>query len=84
MVEFAIGVSGLRPIEDYAGKTDLYGRNLEHTAVAVADELAAAAGLLMRKDAGIPVVLVRGYRYRRNTRATAQGLVRKPNEDLFR
>ncbi len=84
LVEFAIGVSGLRPIEDYAGKKDLMGRPLEHTMVAVADELAAAAGLLMRKDAGVPVVIVRGYRYRRNNRTNAQALLRKPGEDLFR
>ena len=84
LIEFAIGVSGISPIDDYSGKQDYYGRALEHTAVAVADELAAAAGLLMRKEAGIPVVIARGYRFRRNTRATARSLLRKPHEDLFR
>ena len=84
LVEFAIGVSGMNPVEEYAGRTDLDGRELEHTAVAVADELAAAAGLLMRKDSGVPVVIVRGFPHRRNTRATAQKLLRRPDEDLFR
>ena len=84
LADFAIGVSGLTAIKDYRGKRDYTGRPLEHTAVAVADELAGAAGLLMEKDGGVPVVIVRGYRYRRSTRATARPLLRKPNEDLYR
>jgi len=82
--EFCIGLSGLRAIQDYVGKQDYFGRQLEFTAVAVADELAAAAGLLMRKDAGVPAVIVRGFQYRRATRATAHELLRDPKEDLFR
>jgi coenzyme F420-0:L-glutamate ligase / coenzyme F420-1:gamma-L-glutamate ligase len=83
LVEVAIGVSGFLPMLDFRGKRDLTGRELHHTVVAVADELAAAAGLLMEKDRGIPAVLVRGYPFQRGEGRAAE-LLRERSKDLFR
>ena len=83
LVEFALGVSGLDPLDDQRGEEDLQGRELHHTVIAVADELAAAAGLLMEKSAAMPAVIVRGYRY---TPADigSESLKRPADADLFR
>jgi coenzyme F420-0:L-glutamate ligase / coenzyme F420-1:gamma-L-glutamate ligase len=83
LVEVAIGIAGFVPLLDFRGKRDLTGRELHHTVVAVADELAAAAGLLMDKDRGIPAVLVRGYPYQRGEGRSAE-LLRERSKDLFR
>ncbi len=83
LVEVAIGVSGFLPMLDLRGKRDLTGRELHHTVVAVADELAAAAGLLMEKDRGVPAVLVRGYPFQRGE-GRAVELLRERSKDLFR
>ncbi|MCK9150381.1 coenzyme F420-0:L-glutamate ligase [Methanobacterium alcaliphilum] len=61
-VGVAVGVSGIKAIWDRKGEIDLYGRKLQTTKIAVADELAASASLIMgQADEGIPVVIVRGY-----------------------
>jgi coenzyme F420-0:L-glutamate ligase / coenzyme F420-1:gamma-L-glutamate ligase len=83
LIEVAIGIAGFLPLLDFRGKRDLSGRELHHTVVAVADELAAAAGLLMDKDRGIPAVLVRGYRYQRGEGRSTE-LLRERSKDLFR
>jgi coenzyme F420-0:L-glutamate ligase / coenzyme F420-1:gamma-L-glutamate ligase len=83
LVEVAIGVAGFLPMLDFRGRHDLSGRELHHTVVAAADELAAAAGLLMEKDRGIPAVLVRGYPFRRGE-GSARELLRERSKDLFR
>ncbi len=83
LVDVAIGAAGIEALLDLRGERDLDGRELRHTVLAQADALAAAAGLLMRKDSGIPCVLVRGYAYRRSD-AGARALVRAPSDDLFR
>jgi len=83
LVEVAIGVAGFLPMLDLRGKRDLGGRELHHTVVAVADELAAASGLLMEKDRGIPAVLVRGYPFQRGE-GRATELLRERSKDLFR
>lgn len=83
LVEFAIGVAGLRPLLDLRGRKDLAGRELQHTVIAVADELAAAAGLLMEKDSGTPAVLVRGFRFPRGE-GSVRELLRDSRKDLFR
>ena len=83
LVEVAIGVSGFLPMLDFRGKRDLNGRELQHTVVAVADEIAAAAGLLMEKDRGLPSVLVRGYPWQRGEGSAAE-LLRERSKDLFR
>lgn len=83
LVDVAIGVAGLEPLEDYRGVTDRRGRPLAVTIIAVADQLAAAAGLLMRKPDGAPVVLIRGWDWRA-AEGSARTLLRRPETDLFR
>jgi coenzyme F420-0:L-glutamate ligase/coenzyme F420-1:gamma-L-glutamate ligase len=83
LTEICLGIAGMNPILDLRGTTDLGGRELHHTVVAIADELAAAAGLLMEKAAGIPAVLVRGYPYQ-PFEGTAKVLIRPAEADLFR
>jgi len=77
-------VSGLEPIWDRRGDVDLFGYTLRVTQVAVADELASAAELVMgQADEGIPVVIIRGYSYRPSEEATARELIRPREQDLF-
>ena len=63
LTEVCLGIAGMNPMLDLRGTTDLGGRELHHTVIAIADEIAAAAGLLMPKAGAIPAVLVRGYAY---------------------
>src|SRR5262245_50499069 len=63
LTNVALGVAGLSPFIDYRGKVDSYGRSLHATVLAVADELAAAAELVMGKTLGIPVALIEGFGY---------------------
>jgi coenzyme F420-0:L-glutamate ligase / coenzyme F420-1:gamma-L-glutamate ligase len=80
----AIGVSGLPALLDLRGEADLFGRVLKATEIGLADELAAAASLLMgQADEGRPVVLVRGVPYARRN-GTARDLQRERSMDLFR
>jgi coenzyme F420-0:L-glutamate ligase / coenzyme F420-1:gamma-L-glutamate ligase len=79
----AIGVSGMDPLADYRGQQDPHGHPLEASVLAVADELAAAAELVMGKTAGIPVAIVRGYPYERGA-GTGIDLLMPPERDLFR
>jgi len=83
LVDFALGVAGMDALLDLRGSTDLDGRELHHTVIAQADALAAAAGLLMRKNAGIPAVLIRGYEFT-PAEGTGRDLVRPPELDMFR
>lgn len=83
LTDIAIGVSGLDALVDLRGSRDWVGRELEVTEIAVADELAAAADLVMGKADGIPAALIRGYDGPRGE-GRAQDLVRSPEEDLFR
>jgi coenzyme F420-0:L-glutamate ligase/coenzyme F420-1:gamma-L-glutamate ligase len=83
LVEFAIGVAGFDPLLDLRGGYDLLGRELHHTVVAVADELAAAAGLVMEKSAAVPAVIIRGYQYAQQE-GNAKKLIRPAENDLFR
>src|SRR5438132_1295519 len=59
-VNFAIGISGMKPIHDYRGTKDMYRRTLQVTEIAVADELASAAELVMNKADRVPVAILRG------------------------
>jgi coenzyme F420-0:L-glutamate ligase/coenzyme F420-1:gamma-L-glutamate ligase len=82
--DHAIGVSGVRPLEDYAGARDAYGNELQITAMAVADEVAAAADLVKRKLRGRPVAVVRGLDHLvSEAGSSARELLRDPREDLF-
>ena len=82
LVDVAIGLAGLAPLRDFTGEHDRRGQELQVTVMAVADQLAAAAGLLMEKDAGIPAVWVTGVEPR-GTGSLAD-LLRDPERDLFR
>ena len=82
-VNVAIGVAGMSPFADYVGQTDPYGYELRVTTIAVADELAAAAELVMGKLERVPAAIVRGYRYRPGP-GRATDMVRPPERDLFR
>lgn len=83
LVDVAIGVAGLEPLDDHRGRTDRNSRKLASTIIAVADQLAAAAGLLMPKSAGCPVALIRGFEWQ-SAEGSARSLLRKPEQDLFR
>ncbi|MCA9968795.1 MAG: coenzyme F420-0:L-glutamate ligase [Anaerolineales bacterium] len=83
-VGVAIGVAGLPALWDRRGEPDLFGYTLEHTDVGVADEIAAAAGLLMgQAREGTPVVLLRGLQLPPGA-GGARDLVRPPELDLYR
>lgn len=83
-VNVAIGVAGIAPLRDFAGVDDSYGYTMQATLIAVADELAAAAELVMGKIDRVPAALVRGYQYQPSETATARQLIRDPRFDLFR
>ena len=82
LVDVAIGISGLPAIVDLRGTTDAHGNELNVTEVAVVDEIAAAADLVMGKATQIPVAVVRGLDLEGSGRA--KDLVRPADEDLFR
>jgi coenzyme F420-0:L-glutamate ligase/coenzyme F420-1:gamma-L-glutamate ligase len=83
VLNVALGVAGLLPLLDYRGCRDPYGRELTSTVIAVADELAAAAELVMRKTARLPVAIVRGAGEWLGEGSGAQ-LLRAAEQDLFR
>lgn len=83
LVDVALGVAGMEPIEDFRGSTDRRGRRLSATLIATADQLAAAAGLVMRKADGTPAVVIRGYRWQA-AEGSSRPLLRPPDNDLFR
>jgi coenzyme F420-0:L-glutamate ligase / coenzyme F420-1:gamma-L-glutamate ligase len=82
-VNVALGVAGLRPLLDYRGCLDPYGRRLESSVTALADELAGAAEIVMRKTARMPVAIVRGAGEWCGDGSGRQ-LVRDASRDLFR
>jgi coenzyme F420-0:L-glutamate ligase/coenzyme F420-1:gamma-L-glutamate ligase len=83
LVNIAIGLSGMEAIKDYTGQLDAQGYELRVTALAIADELAAAAELVMNKLDNVPVAVIRGYTYPRGEGSLTQ-LVRAAERDLFR
>jgi coenzyme F420-0:L-glutamate ligase/coenzyme F420-1:gamma-L-glutamate ligase len=85
IVNVAIGVSGMAPLVDYRGETDPAGYELSASILAVADELAAAAELVMHKLAGRPVAIVRGYQAPLSgDPGSGRDLIMAPERDLFR
>ncbi|MHA1976055.1 MAG: coenzyme F420-0:L-glutamate ligase [Candidatus Hodarchaeales archaeon] len=83
-VNFAIGLAGIAPLEDIRGKTDLFGYELRSTIIARADEVAAAAGIVMgQADEGTPVIIVKGVEYTADN-ISARDLIRDPASDVFR
>jgi len=82
LVDVAIGVAGFAPLKSYIGDTDRAGRELQVTVMARADQIAAAAGLLMEKEAGTPAVWVEGVAI--EGKGSLRDLLRDPARDLFR
>jgi coenzyme F420-0:L-glutamate ligase/coenzyme F420-1:gamma-L-glutamate ligase len=83
ITDVAIGVAGMDPVADYRGLRDPHGYPMEASVLAVADELAAAAELVMGKTDGIPLAIVRGYSYS-PTSGNARELLMPPERDMFR
>jgi coenzyme F420-0:L-glutamate ligase/coenzyme F420-1:gamma-L-glutamate ligase len=85
IVNVAVGVSGMAPLVDYRGQTDVAGYELSASILAVADEVASAAELVMHKLAGRPVAIVRGYQSPlEGSPGTGRDLIMDAERDLFR
>jgi coenzyme F420-0:L-glutamate ligase/coenzyme F420-1:gamma-L-glutamate ligase len=82
LVDVALGVAGIAPLDDQRGSADRRGRELQVTIPATADALAAAAGLLMKKADGVPAVWITGVELRGD--GSARQLIRDTKLDLFR
>ena len=82
LVNVALGVAGITPLVDYRGQRDAHQKTLHATVVALADELAAAAGLVMGKLNRIPVAVVRGAEVAAGS-GTGRDLIRPADRDLF-
>jgi len=82
LVDVAIGIAGLAPLVDSRGSRDRRGRELQVTVMALADQLAAAAGILMEKAAGLPAVWIEGIEPEGD--GGLAPLLRDPARDLFR
>jgi coenzyme F420-0:L-glutamate ligase/coenzyme F420-1:gamma-L-glutamate ligase len=83
LTEIAIGSWGISPLKDYRHQKDKEGYELTATLIAIADEIASAAGLLMGKNDSVPVVVLRGYEYEFEE-VGSKALIRDPEFDLFR
>jgi coenzyme F420-0:L-glutamate ligase/coenzyme F420-1:gamma-L-glutamate ligase len=83
ITDVAIGVAGMDPVADYRGQRDPHGFPMEASVLAIADELAAAAELVMGKTEGIPLAIVRGYSYS-PVSGSARELLMPPERDMFR
>ncbi|QIN85069.1 coenzyme F420-0:L-glutamate ligase [Rubrobacter tropicus] len=83
ITDIAIGVAGMGPLADYRGQNDPHGYPMEASVLAVADELAAAAELVMGKTDGVPLAIVRGYAYEKGA-GTGKDLLMPPERDMFR
>ena len=84
LTDVAIGVAGIAAVVDLRGEPDASGRELQVTEIAVADQIAAAAELVMGKAKNVPAAIVRGLEPAWRGDGSARELVRPPNEDLFR
>jgi coenzyme F420-0:L-glutamate ligase/coenzyme F420-1:gamma-L-glutamate ligase len=84
LTDVAIGVSGLAAVVDLRGQADARGRELHVTEVALADEVASAAELVMGKAAAVPAAIVRGLEPEWFRDGSVRELIRSPQDDLFR
>lgn len=84
IMNIAIGVAGMQPLADYRGQVDPYGNDLRVTVLAIADEMASAAELVMGKVDAVPVAIIRGYDYERADSGSGHDLIMDPTRDLFR
>jgi len=84
-VGVGLGVSGINPILDKRGAKDLFGYELQSTIIGQIDNLASSAQLLMGEtDEGLPVVIIRGYKYETVEKTTIKSILREKSYDLFR
>jgi coenzyme F420-0:L-glutamate ligase / coenzyme F420-1:gamma-L-glutamate ligase len=83
LVDFCIGIAGMKPLRDYRGRRDPHGYELHASVEAVADELACAAGLVCGKLDRTPACVIRGFRYQPG-RGRIRELLRSKTSDLFR
>jgi coenzyme F420-0:L-glutamate ligase/coenzyme F420-1:gamma-L-glutamate ligase len=83
LVDFCIGIAGMKPLRDDRGRRDPHGYTLHASLEAVADELAAAAGLVCGKLNRTPACIIRGFHYE-SSRGRTHDLLRPPVNDLFR
>ena len=85
LTDVAIGSAGVLPILDLRGNPDAFGREMQVTEVALVDELASAAELVMGKSAGIPIAIIRGAdKTWFGSGSVQEQIVRDPKDDLFR
>ena len=84
LTDVAIGVAGIASVVDLRGETDDRGQELRVTEVALADEIAGAAELVMGKASGVPVAVIRGLDPTWFTDGSVRDLIRPPEDDLFR
>lgn len=81
-VNFAIGSSGIEPLVSYIGSSDTFENELNATEIAIIDEIASSAELVMEKTLNIPIAILRGVNYR-DSKNNAKDLIRKKDEDFF-
>ena len=81
--DVAIGIAGLEPILDYNGKPDTFGKIMQVTAIAIADEICSASELVMGKTQKCPIAVIRNYNFNSST-AKIQEMLRSDHDDLFR
>ena len=85
VVNFALASSNIQSLINFSGKTDIYGNTLKHTEIAVADELASAAGILMgQADEKKPIVIIKGFNQKKFKINDAINLVVNDDDDLYR
>ena len=81
--DIAIGIAGMEPILDYKGKADTFGKILQVSAIAIADELCAAAELVMGKIKKCPIAIIRNYKFNFSN-SSIQKIIRSEPDDMFR
>ena len=79
----AIGIAGINALKNYKGKRDMFGKILKVTEIAIVDEIAGAAELVMGKTEGIPIAIVRNLPYSKSN-SSIKKIIRKENRDIFR
>lgn len=80
----AIGIAGINALKNYKGKRDMFGKILKVTEIAIVDEIAGAAELVMGKTEGIPIAIVRNFKYSKCNNSSIRKIMRKENKDIFR
>ncbi len=80
----ALCIAGINALKNYKGKRDMFGKILKVTEIAIVDEIAGAAELVMGKTEGIPIAIVRNFKYSKCNNSSITKIMRKENKDIFR